>query len=109
MTRAELESKHLSELHTLADQANVPRYRMLSRSELIEKLADGQSKERGGQGGGRERNGGGQGAGERRPRERRPRERRPRGGRPQSERAANTERGGAGEKTPESKPAESPA
>jgi Rho termination factor-like protein len=42
MTKAELESKHLAELHTLAAKADVPRYRMLRREELIEKLAGGE-------------------------------------------------------------------
>jgi hypothetical protein len=41
MTKAELESKHLAELHELAAEANLPRYRMLRRAELIDKLADG--------------------------------------------------------------------
>lgn len=41
MTKAELESKHISELHALAAEAGVPRYRMLNRDELIEKLASG--------------------------------------------------------------------
>ena len=31
MTKAELESKHLSELHALAAEAGVERYRMLTR------------------------------------------------------------------------------
>lgn len=39
MTKAELESKHLAELHALAEEAGIPRYRMLPRGELIEKLA----------------------------------------------------------------------
>jgi hypothetical protein len=43
MTRAELENKHLAELHSLAAAAGVERYRMLSRAELIAKLADGDS------------------------------------------------------------------
>lgn len=43
MTKAELESKHLAELHALAAKADVPRYRMLRREELIEKLGDGKS------------------------------------------------------------------
>jgi hypothetical protein len=68
MTKAELESKHLSELHTLAAEAGVERYRMLPRAELIEKLADGD-------GGG---SGGGGGSRSRPPRERQ--ERQPRGG-----------------------------
>lgn len=41
MNKAELESKHLSELHALAAEAGVPRYRMLRREELVEKLLDG--------------------------------------------------------------------
>jgi Rho termination factor, N-terminal domain len=46
MTKTELESKHLAELHALAAEANVPRYRMLRREELIEKLAGGSSAEK---------------------------------------------------------------
>jgi hypothetical protein len=41
MTRAELESKHLAELHALAAAAGVERYRMLPRNELVAKLAAG--------------------------------------------------------------------
>lgn len=41
MNKAELDSKHIAELHTLAAEAGVPGYRMLRREELIEKLADG--------------------------------------------------------------------
>lgn len=41
MNKTELESKHLAELHSLAAAADVPRYRMLRREELIEKLSDG--------------------------------------------------------------------
>ena len=56
MTKAELESKHLAELHELAAEAGVERYRMLSRAELIEKLAGGRSsgapKPKGERGGG---------------------------------------------------------
>jgi hypothetical protein len=69
MTKAELESKHLSELHALAAEAGVERYRMLPRAELIEKLAVGD-------GGGSA--GGGGGSRGRQPRERK--ERQPRGG-----------------------------
>lgn len=43
MTKAELESKHIAELHSLAAEAGVERYRMLPRAELIEKLAGGDS------------------------------------------------------------------
>jgi hypothetical protein len=52
MNKAELESKHLSELHTLAADAGVERYRMLPRAELIEKLADGGGGSASGGGGG---------------------------------------------------------
>jgi hypothetical protein len=38
MTKTELESKHLAELHALAAEAGIPGYRMLGREELIEKL-----------------------------------------------------------------------
>ncbi len=41
MTKAELESKHLSDLHALAAEAGVERFRMLTRAELIERLSDG--------------------------------------------------------------------
>ncbi len=61
-TKTELESKHLAELHELAADGGVERYRMLSRAELIEKLAGGESKgapkpkgERGGGNSGRSR------------------------------------------------------
>jgi transcription termination factor Rho len=53
VNKTELESKHLSELHALAAEAGVERYRMLPRAELIEKLAGGEarreSRPRGGQ------------------------------------------------------------
>jgi hypothetical protein len=39
MTKAELENKHIAELHSLAAEAGVERYRMLPRAELIEELA----------------------------------------------------------------------
>jgi hypothetical protein len=42
MTKAELEPKHLAELHALAAERGLPRYRMLPRAELIEKLAAGE-------------------------------------------------------------------
>jgi Rho termination factor-like protein len=41
MNKAELEKKPLSELHLLAAEAGVPRYRMLTKSELVEQLAEG--------------------------------------------------------------------
>lgn len=43
MTKTELESKHLAELHELAADAGVEGYRMLPRTELVEKLAGGDS------------------------------------------------------------------
>jgi transcription termination factor Rho len=39
MTKAELEKKPLSDLHLLAAEAGVPKYRMLSKRELIDRLA----------------------------------------------------------------------
>ena len=39
MNKAELESKSLGDLHSLAAEAGVERYRMLSRGELVAKLA----------------------------------------------------------------------
>lgn len=76
MTKAELQSKHLSELHSLAADAGVPRYRMLSRTELIEKLSDGGS----GSGGERQRSGGGGSRSGSEQRNRPPRQRRRRSG-----------------------------
>jgi transcription termination factor Rho len=50
MTKAELEKKHLSDLHLLAADAGIEKYRMLTKGELIERLAesngDGGAKER---------------------------------------------------------------
>lgn len=71
MNKAELESKHIADLHALAAEAGVPKYRMLRREELIEKLSDGGSGA-----GGRSRGGG------RQPqrREQQPRRRRERDG-----------------------------
>jgi hypothetical protein len=47
MNKAELDSKSLSELHKLAADAGVERYRMLSRGELVEKLGGGDSSSQG--------------------------------------------------------------
>ncbi len=44
VNKSELESKHIAELHELAAEAGVERYRMLSRAELIEKLAGSNGK-----------------------------------------------------------------
>ncbi len=74
MTKTELESKHLSELHALAAEAGIDRYRMLPRAELIDQLA-------GGEGGGQPANRGGgqkpQGDGPKRRRRRRSGSKRP--------------------------------
>ncbi|HXR30829.1 MAG TPA: Rho termination factor N-terminal domain-containing protein [Solirubrobacterales bacterium] len=43
MTKAELESKHIAELHALAAEAGVPGYRMLRREDLVEKLLYGKA------------------------------------------------------------------
>jgi ribonuclease E len=45
MTKTELESKHLADLHQLAAAAGVERFRMLSRAELVERLSDGNGAE----------------------------------------------------------------
>jgi transcription termination factor Rho len=75
MNKAELESKHLSELHALAAEAGIDGYRMLPRPELIEKLAGGSGGSASGGGGGSR---GGSSQRSRPPRERK--ERQPRGG-----------------------------
>lgn len=41
MTKTELEKKHLSDLHLLASEAGIEKYRLLTKSELIDKLAGG--------------------------------------------------------------------
>jgi hypothetical protein len=41
MNKAELEKKPLSDLHTLAAEAGVPKYRLLTKAELVEQLAEG--------------------------------------------------------------------
>jgi transcription termination factor Rho len=76
MNKAELESKHLSELHALAADAGIDGYRMLPRPELIEKLAGPGGGGSGSGGGGASRGGSSQRS--RPPRERK--ERQPRGG-----------------------------
>jgi hypothetical protein len=47
MTKTQLESKHLSDLHQLAADAGVERYRMLTRAELIERLSGGDGDDSG--------------------------------------------------------------
>jgi len=73
VNKSELESKHIAELHELAAEAGVERYRMLSRAELIGKLAGGD-----GTGGSRPKGerGGGSRGGRQRDRDRKPRQRR---------------------------------
>jgi SnoaL-like domain/Rho termination factor, N-terminal domain len=71
VNKSQLESKHIAELHDLAAEAGVERYRMLTRAELIEQLAGGNGKAESKPQG--ERRGGGD-SGRRRKRERRPRE-----------------------------------
>jgi transcription termination factor Rho len=97
MTKAELEKKHLSELHSLAKEAGVEGYRMLSRDELIGKLAQGE----GGGGGERASAQGGSGS-----RERPPRRRRRRTG---SAEAGGERRPPAGARKPAPKSEEEPA
>ena len=79
MTKTELESKHLADLHQLAAAAGVERFRMLSRAELIERLSDGNGDEGGSAPRGADRD-----EGRERPRRRR---RRPASGREREERA----------------------
>lgn len=65
MTKSELENKHISELHSLAAEAGVERFRLLSKAELVERLADGDGgeSEGGGSRGSRSRRGAREGAG----------------------------------------------
>lgn len=115
MTKTELESKHIAELHALAAEAEVPRYRMLRREELIEKLS-------GGDGGGsprkkpareRERSSRSRPERERRPRERKERpargERQPREERPAGEKSPEPEPKAAAAPAPSPAPAETAA
>lgn len=78
MTRTELESKPLADLHALAAERGVERYRMLSKAELIDQLADGGS---GGEPAPRSGSGsrGDSGRRQQRDRERKPRQSRQRG------------------------------
>jgi transcription termination factor Rho len=113
MNKSELESKHLAELHTLAAEAGVERYRMLPRAELIAALADGDG---GGEGGGR--SGGGRDPRRRREsgggresggsRERRPRDRQRRPRQDRESRPRDGERAPRAESSPQPKEKESP-
>jgi hypothetical protein len=95
MNKSELESKHLADLHALAAEAGVPRYRMLARDELIAKLSDG--GERNGSPRKAEKPSGG---------ERPPRRGRERSGRDRRPRERGGEREGAKERKPAPKPEE---
>jgi transcription termination factor Rho len=124
VNKTELESKPLAELHALAAEAGVERYRMLPRSELIEKLAGGGGGNGGGGGaesrpkregrrepsrrGGRGGGGGREGARERKPREgRKPRD----GQKPREERKPRAPREEPAERRPreERRPTPQPA
>jgi hypothetical protein len=104
MNKTELESKHIAELHALAAEAGVPRYRMLPREELIEKLSDGKA-------GGGERSRGGEKPSSQR-RERPPRQRRERterGGRSDRERPPRQRRERPAKQEAEEPPPPAPA
>lgn len=83
MTKTELDSKSLADLHQLAADQGVERYRMLTRAELIERLGDGDSGDS--PAGGGPRGGDSAGDGERGERPKR-RRRRSAGGREREER-----------------------
>lgn len=95
MTKTELEQKHLSDLHLLASEAGIEKYRLLTKSELIDKLAEG--------------NGGG--ASSEKPKERQERPRRRRSESPREPREARKPRQPRErpEKAPEREPAPEPA
>jgi hypothetical protein len=115
MNKAELDSKSLSDLHKLAADAGVERYRMLSRGELVEKLQSG------GSGSSPERSQGSRGSqgSQRTPRsgsseqgDRPPRRRRSRGGagrKPASEREGSGREGSGREPRREARPKREPA
>lgn len=99
MNKTELESKHLAELHALAADAGIPRYRMLPRAELIEKLLeDGGAERPASAGGALERQASGQ----------RPKRQRRRRGSGSSSRAAAPARDEAAEGGDEEPEAEEP-
>jgi transcription termination factor Rho len=98
MTKTELEKKHLSDLHLLASEAGIEKYRLLTKSELIDKLAEG--------------NGGGASSEKPRERQERPRRRRsesPREPREPREARKPREPRERPEKAPEREPAPEPA
>jgi transcription termination factor Rho len=95
MNKAELEKKHLSDLHLLAAEAGIEKYRMLSKGELVEKLGGAAAKKA------PARQSKGSGGGERGERPRR-RSREPRERRDRPEKAP--ERESASEAAPPPKP-----
>jgi transcription termination factor Rho len=103
MTKAELENKHLAELHALAAKAGVERYRMLTRAELIAKLSNGAAGS--GDSGQAERSSSAAGSEQR---ERPARRRRSRGGRKPAAREGGAEGGRAREPRPEPEPTPAP-
>lgn len=96
MNKAELEKKHLSDLHLLAAEAGVPKYRMLSKRELIDQLAgeNGDAPAKSGRGGDEKRE-------ERPRRQRRERARKA----PEREKRPEAEKEPEPEKEPEREPA----
>jgi len=95
MTKTELEKKHLSELHLLASEAGVEKYRLLTKVELIDRLAEGN-----GDGNGAEEQ-----AEERQERQERPRRRRRSGGSREPRERSDREPRERPEKAPEREPA----
>jgi transcription termination factor Rho len=98
MTKTELEQKHLSDLHLLASEAGIEKYRLLTKSELVDKLAEG--------------NGGGASSEKPKERQERPRRRRsesPREPREPREARKPREPRERPEKAPEREPAPEPA
>jgi transcription termination factor Rho len=112
MNKAELESKPLSELHSLAAEAGVERYRMLARGELVAKLSGddsgaqpkSQSRQRSGSGQRSERSGSRERSGSEQ-RQRPPRQRRRRSG-PKADESGEAP---AREREPKPEPAREPA
>ncbi|HET9593804.1 MAG TPA: Rho termination factor N-terminal domain-containing protein [Solirubrobacterales bacterium] len=94
MTKTELEKKHLSDLHLLASEAGIEKYRLLTKGELVDRLAEGN-----GDGGAEEKT---------EERQERPRRRR-RGGEPREPRdRSDREPRDRPEKAPEREPASAP-
>jgi transcription termination factor Rho len=92
VNKTELESKHIAELHELAAEAGVERYRMLSRAELIEKLAGANGKTQ-------SRPQGGQRSGQRERKSRGPRQRQRSEAKPKPESRREPDAGGAPERS----------